>query len=110
MTFFILFVCTIVFVRLWLWFLPKHGPKIFGIQVHHYAYGLLIILISFFILKPLLLPIGAALFVDEIPLFFMFKGFNWPHDHWKQYHSWQSIISIAVITLLGYVIIHFLIH
>ena len=105
--FFLVFAATIIITRVWLWLVPKHGPTIFGFRPHHYVLGILLVILSFWLLKWLLLPIGLALIVDEIPLFFKFKGFTWPDDHWKQYHSWFSIIGILIISLLIFLLLNF---
>src|SRR3989344_3231149 len=102
--FFAVFALTIVIMRIGAGFWPKHGPKIFGVQTHHYMHGLILIGLSFLFWKSILLPVGSALVVDEIPLFFIFKGWDWPDNHWKQYHSWQSVISIAAMTAIGYIV------
>lgn len=88
-----------------LWFWPKHAPKIGKFQLHHYMYGLILIAIYFLFNIPILLAVGLALFVDELPLFFIFGTWDWPHDHWKQYHSLKSIVSIVIISLLGFIIL-----
>src|ERR1051326_7190327 len=95
-TFFITFGLTIIITRTWLWFVRRHGPTIFGFRPHHYFYGLVLIVIYFFVRKIWLLAIGSALVIDELPLFFIFKGFNWPDNHWKQYHSRSSLIWAVV--------------
>lgn len=64
-------------------------------------YGLALIALYFLIPQPILMAIGLGLFVDELPLFFIFKGWDWPHDHWRQYHSRQSVVSIVLLSLLG---------
>lgn len=106
--FFLLFASTILITRLLLWLMPKHGPTIAGLQLHHYMYGLVLIFIYILTKKHLLLAIGSALVVDEIPLFFIFGTRYWPYDHWKQYHSWQSIIGILIISTLLYSFFRFL--
>ena len=95
-------------MRFWLWFFPKHAPNIGHFQVHHYMLGLILIALCLVIYKPIFLAIGSALVVDEIPLFFIFKTWNWPDDHWKQYHSWESILGIVLISLIGYLIIRYI--
>lgn len=101
-TSFLVYASVIVAVRVLLWFYPKHAPKIGGFQLHHYMYGLVLLGLYFFVSHWILLSVGFALFVDEAPLFFIFKGWDWPDNHWKQYHSWQSLLSIALISALGY--------
>ena len=105
--FFLIFVLTIVATRIFLWLVPKHGPEIAGLQLHHYMYGLVFIVLYAIFQKSLLLSIGTALVVDEIPLFFIFKTWNWPFDHWREYHSWQSIVGILLVTVLMYVVFRF---
>ncbi len=78
-----------------------------GIQLHHYMYGIGLILVYFLAQKPILLAIGSALVVDEIPLFFIFKTWNWPDNHWAEYHSLQSIFWVVIISVLFYFIIRF---
>lgn len=106
--FFLIFVLTILVTRGFLWLIPNHGPAIMGFQLHHYMYGLVLILLYIFVQKPILLAIGTAWVADEIPLFFIFRTWNWPDDHWKQYHSAQSIIGIFIIAVLLYLIFRFL--
>lgn len=99
---FAIYVLVILAIRTLLWFYPKHAPKVGDFQMHHYMYGLCLAALYFFISEPIFLALGAALFVDELPLFFIFKGWDWPDNHWKQYHSWQSVGSVAVISLVSY--------
>jgi len=106
-TFFITYILTIVVTRIFLKFFPIHGRKIGNFQPHHYMYGLILIIIYFFIQNSILLAIGTALVIDEIPLFFIFKTLDWPDDHWKQYHSVQSILGIITISVIGFVLIAF---
>jgi len=103
-----LFVATIVITRIFLWFWPRHAPKIGNFQLHHYMYGLVLIAIYFGIPQIALLVVGLGLVVDEIPLFFIFKGWDWPDDHWGQYHSYQSILSIIAMSLVASLVIYFL--
>ncbi|OGN29304.1 MAG: hypothetical protein A3A33_03760 [Candidatus Yanofskybacteria bacterium RIFCSPLOWO2_01_FULL_49_25] len=108
--YFFIYVATIIAIRIWLWYFPKHAPKIGDFQSHHYMVGLVLIAICLIVYKPILLAIGSALVVDEIPLFFIFKTWNWPDDHWKQYHSWESIAMIVAISLLGYFALQYMVH
>jgi len=68
-------------------------------------HGLVLVGLYFLIHWPVLLAVGVALVVDEIPLFFIFKTWDWPDDHWKQYHSWQSIVGVVAITVIGVLVI-----
>jgi len=106
---FIVYALTIVVTRIFLKFWPIHSHKIGKFQPHHYMHGLILVAVYFLIPQPILLAIGSALVVDEIPLFFIFRGWDWPDDHWKQYHSKQSVISIMVISMLGYLAVRYVI-
>ena len=100
--FFLILILTVVFMQVFTRFWPRHSPKIGSLQPHHYMLGLILIGLYFLIPKLAILAVGAGLVVDEIPLFFIFKTWNWPDDHWKQYHSWESVLGIAIIILLLY--------
>ncbi|MDO8594720.1 MAG: hypothetical protein Q7R93_04390 [bacterium] len=102
--FLLIYALTIVLTRLCLWIWPSHTGKIVGFQPHHYMFGLVLMVLYLFMSKITLLAVGVGLLVDEIPLFFMFKGWDWPDDHWKQYHSRQSILAIVAISLVGYLV------
>ena len=105
---FVIYVATILVTRIFLLFWHTHAPNIAGFQLHHYMYGLVLIAFYFLIPRPIFLAIGLGLIVDELPLFFIFKGWNWPDNHWKQYHSRESIWSIVVLSIIGYLIFYFL--
>jgi hypothetical protein len=95
------YVLTIVVVRVFLTFWPIHSHKIGNLQPHHYMHGLILIALYFIIPWPILLAVGSALVVDEVPLFFIFGTWNWPDNHWKQYHSWQSVLGVTALSLIG---------
>ena len=71
-----------------------------GFQLHHYMYGLVLIGLYFFISNPAILAIGLGLLIDEVPLFFIYGTWNWPDNHWGEYHSWKSIAFIIAILIL----------
>ena len=101
-TFFLIFVLTILVIRVWLFLIPRHLSKMFGFQWHHYMTGLL--LIALYVVYPniLLLAVGTAFIVDQLPLFFIYKGLRWPDNCWAQYQSKASWLGIvALVILLG---------
>ncbi len=93
-------ILTIILTRVYLWFHQVHAPMIAGFQLHHYMYGLVLIAVYFIFANPTILAIGLGLLIDELPLFFIYKGFNWPDNHWGEYFSWKSVIGIIVILLI----------
>jgi predicted membrane channel-forming protein YqfA (hemolysin III family) len=71
---FLTFVLTILLSRSYLFFVPQaHSPRWKNFQVHHYMYGLLLLVISFLIKSGVLYSVGLGLFADELPLFFTNK-------------------------------------
>ena len=106
--FFLFLILTILITQIVTRFWPRHAPKIGNFQPHHYMIGLALIALYFLIPKLTILAIGAGLVVDEIPLFFIFKTWNWPDNHWKQYHSWESILGIIAIAIVMYFAASFL--
>lgn len=78
-----------------------------SIQPHHYMHGIILVALYFMIHWTVLLAVGTALVVDEIPLFFIFKTWDWPDDHWKQYHSWQSVVGAVLISVAGFLVVSF---
>ncbi|OGE87938.1 MAG: hypothetical protein A3J07_00040 [Candidatus Doudnabacteria bacterium RIFCSPLOWO2_02_FULL_49_13] len=105
--FFTVFALTILAIRGWLSIWPMHSPTIGNFHLHHYMYGLVMVALYFFIPKPAILAVGLALIVDELYLFFMFRTWNWPVNHWAQYNSWQNLTAIVVISLAGYLALRF---
>jgi hypothetical protein len=102
-----IYILTIVIMRIILTYRHIGLRKIWKIQPHHYMHGLIIVLIYFLTRNPLLLAVGSALIVDEIPLFFIFHSWDWPDDQiWEKYHSWQCIAGVIFISLLGFLVLY----
>lgn len=104
--YFLIYIGTIVVTRFVLSYWPRHAPKIGTFQLHHYMYGLVLVAGYLVFPQPLLLAVGLALFVDEVPLFFIFKTWDWPDNHWKEYHSRSSVLSIVVISVVGFLALY----
>src|SRR5260221_3812098 len=105
--FFSVFALVIILIRIFLHFYPVHAHAIGGFQPHHYMYGIFLIIIYFLLprsqpFSTILLAIGIALGVDEIPLFFIFKTWNWPDNHWVQYQSFVSVIGVTLRSAMIY--------
>jgi len=99
----IIYILTIVILRIVLTYHHIGLRKIGKIQPHHYMHGLILVALYFLIPYSILLAVGSALVVDEIPLFFIFHSWDWPDDRiWKEYHSWQCVVWVVVISILWY--------
>lgn len=103
--FFTIFFATIIITRLSL--LPKKrivSPKIRGAHIHHYVYGIGLIILTFLIHSITLFAVGIGLFVDEIPMFatenWLFTEEDW---HWDEYHSAKSLIILLFAMFLVYI-------
>lgn len=96
--FFIIFLATILFTRICLYFKPISSPTIKGFRLHHYMYGIILMIIGFFINAIPIYAIGLGLFVDELPLFII--G-GW---HWKEYKSMPCILGVIVGILLVFIL------
>lgn len=114
--FFAVFLLTIIIIRLSL--LPKKrivSPKLGDMHVHHYIYGILIIIIAFLFPSITLYAAGLGFFVDELPLFgieqWLFSHEDW---HWGVYHSPKSMMillfSIFLVYLFRYNLLMLLPH
>ena len=65
--YFFIFASTILITRLFLYLKPISSPTLKGWRVHHYMYGLLLILISIGAKNKNIFAIGLGLFIDEVP-------------------------------------------
>ncbi|MDE2079634.1 MAG: hypothetical protein KGI73_04615 [Patescibacteria group bacterium] len=104
--FLIAYALTILATRILLSFRPKHAPKIGGFQLHHYMYGVVLVALYALVPWPAILGIGLGLIADELPLFFVFKTWDWPEDHWRQYS--KTAWGVAIISLAMYAIAYFI--
>ena len=114
--FFSVFLLTILITRIVL--LPRKriiSPKVRGVHVHHYVYGLMLIALSFVVSSLTVFAVGVGLFVDELPLFgterWLFSEEDW---HWGVYDSPKSLtillFSIFIVYLFRGIITPLLPH
>lgn len=103
----IIFTVTIFFTRFWIYFMKMlfknkyfhSAPTIKGIKLHHYMYGILIVIIGIILKMDWVISIGAALFIDEFVL--LLKHGN--NFHWKEYWSSDSIIWTLIIIFIVWI-------
>jgi ABC-type multidrug transport system fused ATPase/permease subunit len=71
--FFLVFIVTVVSVRIFLYFRPTASPTVRGLRLHHYMYGIvgIILGVAFNILT--VFAVGLGLFIDELT-FLLIRG------------------------------------
>lgn len=104
--FFLIFATTVLITRVYLYFRPTASPTIHGFRLHHYMYGLVLIVIGLIVQWLPLYAIGLGLFVDELA-FILLRG----KTHGDNY-SWKSLAGtvlfvIAVFLLRDFFILPF---
>ncbi len=101
--FYAVFVITILVTRLFLYLRPQESPTLFGITLHHYLYGLLLIPVGIVLQSVLLYAIGLALFIDEltdIVLYFI----NRKNNYWGLSPYGTLILVAGMYFLKDYVV------
>ena len=101
--FFLIFLGTIAVTRVLL--LSKvAGPTIKGFRVRHYMYGIILIIISFFIQNLPMYALGLGLLIDELPPVLV-KGPGHKSEYWRgceDYYSPWCVAGVMVLILIVY--------
>ncbi len=97
--FFFIFLLTLTFTRIILSGKRIEASKLLKkvhshFHIHHYMYGIALIILGIFTKNLIVYAVGSALFVDEIPLF---VGRKWT---WQGYYSKESSLILLFLTLL----------
>lgn len=93
-TFFLIFLGTIVFTRVCLAVKPVSSPTIHGFKLHHYMYGIVLMVVGGLIGNMPMFAVGLGLFVDELPIL-------WKREfHYKEYKSIQCRIGVVVFIII----------
>ena len=95
--FFLIFLLTILITRVFLYFKPTPSPTIKGLRLHHYMFGLIILVFSLVMKNLILYSIGLGLFIDEFT-FLLMRGKN----H-KDNYSKISLIGTAIFILIVFI-------
>ena len=95
--FFLIFVVTVVIVRLFLFLCPFPSPNMKGFRIHHYMYGIVGIIIGLVAHSINLYAIGLGLFVDELT-YIIIRG----KDH-KDNYSAVSLFGTFLFVLAIFV-------
>lgn len=99
--FYLIFVLTILIIRLEVFLSPTNKMIVYGIRINHFLIGVVLILISLFLSKSfnlskiILFPIGLGIVADE--LIFMIFGNRTINDYWSVYSITGLILSMAII-------------
>jgi len=110
--FFIIFLATIIITRLFLYLRPIPAPTINGFRMHHYMYGLILIILSFFLSNATGYAIGLGLFIDQVPYLVTHsrthgeKEFN-KNTYWLKKHLIGLVLLIIVVFIFKRYILFF---
>ncbi len=96
----VILLLTIVVVRLILHFTRIKSPTIKGYRMHHFHYGILMMVVGTILQSVPLFSIGYGFYVDEKPCIFHY-GSNFGY---KEYSSLKSIKSVFIYCLFSVII------
>ena len=96
--FFLIFIGTIVLIRIFLYVVPFHAPDIGSFDVHHYMYGIILLAVAYPLRSVLLYAVALALIVDELMLF------PTGATTWEDYYSLAFISGTALLCALVYML------
>lgn len=102
MYFFLIFLATIIGTRILIFFHRQPSPTVMGLRLHHYMYGIALMIIAYFIKNVAIYAFGLGLLADQIPYILMErellgeKRFN-GSVYWNKTHL---IILVAIIILI----------
>ena len=101
--FFIIFLATIIVTRIFLYFKPTPAPTIKGFRIHHYMYGIILIVISILIKNLTIYSIGLGLFIDELT-YLIIKGKNHKDNYSKKSLIGTCLFIILIFFLRSYIL------
>jgi hypothetical protein len=99
----LLLILTIIISRLSVLIFPERDVILAGIVIHHYVYGIILIIISYVftiksrIIKTCFLGIGAGFIVDQLVFVILGGGKD------KEYFQLISLISPFILTLIIFI-------
>ena len=95
--FFLIVLAIVFFTRLWLFLKPISSPIVKGFRLHHYMYGLVLVLVSILSSSIILYGVGFGLIIDELPLVLRYRNNAFG---WKEYNSRQTKAGVCICLLL----------
>ncbi|MDB5266219.1 MAG: hypothetical protein JWN89_34 [Parcubacteria group bacterium] len=96
--FFLIFLGTIIFTRLFLYFKPIPAPTVGKFWTHHYMYGVGLVLLGLLIGSVVTYAVGLGLFVDELT-YLLINGKN-HEDNYSKKSLIGTLIFIGVVFFL----------
>ncbi len=95
--FFYIFLATVLITRVFLFIKPTASPTVKGFRLHHYMYGIVLVVIGLMFHSLATYAIGLGLFVDEVS-YLVIKG----KTH-KDNYSTKSILGTLALVLLVFI-------
>lgn len=96
--FFFVFLITIILTRIVLYFHPTSSPTFVKFRLHHYMYGIVLIIFGLIFHKLLLYGIGWGLFIDELT-YLLIRG----KTHADNY-STASLIGTIIFMIIIFIL------
>lgn len=103
--FFLVFLIAILATRVWSVSTRIASPTVGKFRTHHYMYGLVLIVFSVFFSNITFYAIGLGLFVDQLPLFVL-----WRKWLWEDYISRWCYVGIIFIAVLVYILRNYILY
>ena len=95
--FFLIFLVTILAIRIFLWVRPTPAPTVGTFRTHHWMFGVALILIALAIHSLILYAIGLGLFVNELA--YLLMGGKTHQDN----YSMRSLSGLIFFIILVYI-------
>lgn len=101
--FFLIFFLTIIAVRVFLFLKPIPSPTVEGFRVHHYMYGVVLVVIGLLVHSIVVYAIGFGLFIDELT--YLLIGGKTHTDN----YSVKSLVGTGICIILVFIFREYLI-
>lgn len=106
MTFFFVFLATILITRFVLYVHPMPSPSIGGFRLHHYMYGLALLTVGYALGSAIIFAVGLGLFVDELT--YLLMGGKTHADNYSMISLLGTLMFIVLVFFLKDYIVAFI--
>src|SRR3989344_1058141 len=104
--FFVIFITTVILIRLFLWFQPTPSPTVGGLRLHHWMFGAIVVPIALLFGSIPLYAASLGLFVDELT--YLLIGGKTHEDNYSKISLLGTLFFIVLVFLLkNYLLIPF---